>query len=100
MICCGISGNGTTRCRMPFSAQTRGIPYTMQLDLSWPMVIPPSRAMRSEEHTSELQSRLHLVCRLLLEKKKNIVHNIFPAKTNGAAFQLFRDILYSYVAMQ
>src|SRR2546422_10560505 len=29
------------------------------------------QAMRSEEHTSELQSRLHLVCRLLLEKKKN-----------------------------
>src|SRR2546422_1443995 len=28
------------------------------------------RKMRSEEHTSELQSRLHLVCRLLLEKKK------------------------------
>src|SRR2546422_6161303 len=28
------------------------------------------RADRSEEHTSELQSRLHLVCRLLLEKKK------------------------------
>src|SRR3989449_3321010 len=28
------------------------------------------RAKRSEEHTSELQSRLHLVCRLLLEKKK------------------------------
>src|SRR2546429_1723966 len=27
---------------------------------------------RSEEHTSELQSRLHLVCRLLLEKKKNM----------------------------
>src|SRR2546422_8321838 len=28
------------------------------------------RDLRSEEHTSELQSRLHLVCRLLLEKKK------------------------------
>src|SRR2546422_8558457 len=28
-------------------------------------------SQRSEEHTSELQSRLHLVCRLLLEKKKN-----------------------------
>src|SRR2546422_11691034 len=27
---------------------------------------------RSEEHTSELQSRLHLVCRLLLEKKKTV----------------------------
>src|SRR2546429_2455184 len=32
---------------------------------------PDSPAARSEEHTSELQSRLHLVCRLLLEKKKN-----------------------------
>src|SRR3989449_2129420 len=30
----------------------------------------PRRGVRSEEHTSELQSRLHLVCRLLLEKKK------------------------------
>src|SRR5690625_6609007 len=29
-------------------------------------------SLRSEEHTSELQSRGHLVCRLLLEKKKNI----------------------------
>src|SRR2546422_8642905 len=29
-----------------------------------------ANALRSEEHTSELQSRLHLVCRLLLEKKK------------------------------
>src|SRR3989442_12299402 len=29
------------------------------------------REVRSEEHTSELQSRPHLVCRLLLEKKKN-----------------------------
>src|SRR2546429_1360956 len=29
------------------------------------------RCTRSEEHTSELQSRLHLVCRLLLEKKKD-----------------------------
>src|SRR2546429_4795443 len=32
--------------------------------------ISTMRAGRSEEHTSELQSRLHLVCRLLLEKKK------------------------------
>src|SRR5216684_6007620 len=31
---------------------------------------PPGKPPRSEEHTSELQSRLHLVCRLLLEKKK------------------------------
>src|SRR5690625_6105342 len=32
------------------------------------------RQRRSEEHTSELQSRGHLVCRLLLEKKKNTQH--------------------------
>src|SRR2546429_4402141 len=32
---------------------------------------PGGKGDRSEEHTSELQSRLHLVCRLLLEKKKN-----------------------------
>src|SRR2546429_3484436 len=31
---------------------------------------------RSEEHTSELQSRLHLVCRLLLEKKKKTIHHL------------------------
>src|SRR2546429_6184218 len=31
---------------------------------------------RSEEHTSELQSRLHLVCRLLLEKKKNTTNKL------------------------
>src|SRR5260370_23029535 len=39
----------------------------------------PARKKRSEEHTSELQSHLNLVCRLLLEKKKknknsNIIH--------------------------
>src|SRR3712207_8226485 len=34
-------------------------------------------AIRSEEHTSELQSRQYLVCRLLLEKKKKITINSF-----------------------
>src|SRR5437870_9921254 len=33
--------------------------------------VPVLASQRSEEHTSELQSRGHLVCRLLLEKKKN-----------------------------
>src|SRR3989449_6628234 len=33
-------------------------------------IIEVRQVQRSEEHTSELQSRLHLVCRLLLEKKK------------------------------
>src|SRR5690242_21172485 len=35
-------------------------------------VIAKNVALRSEEHTSELQSHVNLVCRLLLEKKKNI----------------------------
>src|SRR5205809_6913820 len=43
------------------------------------------RFVRSEEHTSELQSRLHLVCRLLLEKKKKnekkTTHQIIPLIT-------------------
>src|SRR2546422_11222507 len=38
--------------------------------ISWPCAAGPRYGTRSEEHTSELQSRLHLVCRLLLEKKK------------------------------
>src|SRR2546422_1088055 len=43
---------------------------------AWPVLssvryTPRAPFCRSEEHTSELQSRLHLVCRLLLEKKKN-----------------------------
>src|SRR2546422_2704548 len=39
------------------------------LELVW-----SARMVRSEEHTSELQSRLHLVCRLLLEKKTHRWH--------------------------
>src|SRR3712207_7053369 len=42
--------------------------------------IPMSCRMRSEEHTSELQSRQYLVCRLLLEKKKNKSYAVFYIK--------------------
>src|SRR2546422_1785968 len=48
-------------------------------------LVSPERAgllERSEEHTSELQSRLHLVCRLLLEKKKFIACRRSPGATN------------------
>src|SRR3712207_7751878 len=37
-------------------------------------IVMLSDGARSEEHTSELQSRQYLVCRLLLEKKKNMTH--------------------------
>src|SRR2546422_8381721 len=39
-----------------------------------------SNKERSEEHTSELQSRLHLVCRLLLEKKKKAISQRLHAR--------------------
>src|SRR5712675_3451225 len=41
------------------------------------------RRGRSEEHTSELQSRLHLVCRLLLEKKKNDLDPLLAVMTKS-----------------
>src|SRR2546429_1410774 len=73
----------------PFPCRAAAIPRCPPLSLrpttcgTSPRPSPPSSASRetpqsplppprSEEHTSELQSRLHLVCRLLLEKKKNI----------------------------
>src|SRR2546429_1993299 len=41
---------------------------------------PSIQSRRSEEHTSELQSRLHLVCRLLLEKKKKVRRRTHTAR--------------------
>src|SRR5258708_31284895 len=49
---------------------------------------------RSEEHTSELQSPDHLVCRLLLEKKKNAFHYFFvPRHTNSYNCAITRYML-------
>src|SRR2546425_8699642 len=45
-----------------------GMPHDLGLDDHPPLALP---RLRSEEHTSELQSLAYLVCRLLLEKKKN-----------------------------
>src|SRR5438876_4800309 len=46
--------------------------------------VPPNPSSRSEEHTSELQSPVHLVCRLLLEKKKDLPTDL---KTRCARFR-------------
>src|SRR2546422_7617357 len=54
------------RSRVEAWSEERGVPF------------------RSEEHTSELQSRLHLVCRLLLEKKKKKLRDK-PANYSGRA---------------
>src|SRR2546429_6203502 len=59
----------TRRCTR--SSVACGTPPPL-MDPNRPWIGFMASGMRSEEHTSELQSRLHLVCRLLLEKKKNI----------------------------
>src|SRR2546430_4154751 len=48
---------------------------------------PQRQAGRSEEHTSELQSQSNLVCRLLLEKKKNV--KLDSASSSQATFHAF-----------
>src|SRR3989449_8400633 len=70
--------SGWSTRRMPMLAPRR-VPPCLMCSVDWlytfmndtgPDATPPVLRTRSEEHTSELQSRLHLVCRLLLEKKK------------------------------
>src|SRR5437667_6109366 len=46
---------------------------------------PRGETLRSEEHTSELQSHHDLVCRLLLEKKKNTTNQTVITLTNGTS---------------
>src|SRR2546430_12632053 len=46
--------------------------------------LAPRHALRSEEHTSELQSQSNLVCRLLLEKKKNASNALSRSATTSA----------------
>src|SRR2546422_2434848 len=65
------STNPTNRSRCPNFPPAAGAgQHLLQLRPRLAPLLFPVVA-RSEEHTSELQSRLHLVCRLLLEKKKN-----------------------------
>src|SRR3712207_7558407 len=49
---------------------------------------------RSEEHTSELQSRQYLVCRLLLEKKKSGISFPYPGSSSFLPFLLFSELTY------
>src|SRR3712207_7466168 len=69
---------------LPISGRSRPAPATSGFHHRFPPAAPPSPwaqgrtrgrwSCRSEEHTSELQSRQYLVCRLLLEKKNNTKH--------------------------
>src|SRR3712207_8996236 len=57
------------RCRLPPAHQRGKLPALGEATVR-------AAEGRSEEHTSELQSRQYLVCRLLLEKKKTYLHNL------------------------
>src|SRR2546422_2659726 len=57
-------------CAFGCAARSAGRPSCPRTSGPEPGPACGSGRVRSEEHTSELQSRLHLVCRLLLEKKK------------------------------
>src|SRR2546422_2130118 len=57
--------------RTPFEETVRPGEQTLVMAEVLTPEAPGEYVLRSEEHTSELQSRLHLVCRLLLEKKKH-----------------------------
>src|SRR3712207_7273356 len=61
-----------TKTSGPSSRERKPNPFSGLNHLTLPVgtLIPQSSIARSEEHTSELQSRQYLVCRLLLEKKK------------------------------
>src|SRR5687768_17808720 len=70
-----IDSPANTEHRTRFRADTAGgreLPWRARASASTRSrsSLRRDRRRRSEEHTSELQSRLHLVCRLLLEKKK------------------------------
>src|SRR5258705_1166714 len=57
--------------RLAADGDVRGLGDDLLDALAHDVVVVDDQDVRSEEHTSELQSLRHLVCRLLLEKKKN-----------------------------
>src|SRR3712207_7867635 len=70
----GSEQEGTVTTRTRSGASTRGVIYVHSAPSA---LCPHIEWARSEEHTSELQSRQYLVCRLLLENKKH-VYNLQP----------------------
>src|SRR5437899_5578061 len=80
------SQRGMRRCH---NCRQHGSARDAVVDLSRALVvdgIPRRSVLRSEEHTSELQSLRHLVCRLLLEKKKKVAHPGALLLVNSASY--------------
>src|SRR2546430_5154884 len=73
--CCAARSTMANLCSSAQSTRTSGVDTVAGRSASRRESGPPSSATyRSEEHTSELQSQSNLVCRLLLEKKKNKIN--------------------------
>src|SRR2546422_5737122 len=68
----GLNGPLPDETQVVYVSPLKALSNDVQKNLSEPLAEIRRTLERSEEHTSELQSRLHLVCRLLLEKKKKI----------------------------
>src|SRR3712207_7742691 len=68
--------HGCARRPLPQAARLPRAPavLTREPPVAGSPFLQPEAGVRSEEHTSELQSRQYLVCRLLLEKKKKKIH--------------------------
>src|SRR3712207_7293498 len=73
------AGLGRLPGRLSAVVYTAGLFDWAPADSADPDVWDELVTVRSEEHTSELQSRQYLVCRLLLEKKKNTQHLIYTS---------------------
>src|SRR5260370_8980421 len=70
------SAGGEDHPPLPEPVQVRALKTRQELQRRGEVqVLPGLEGARSEEHTSELQSHLNLVCRLLLEKKKKKSHD-------------------------
>src|SRR2546422_6775051 len=85
----------TTLFRSPMEAHMKYMLLICRDEPTWDRLSVTERQQiyrqtRSEEHTSELQSRLHLVCRLLLEKKKK--------KIKTTMQQCHKEIMNSHTA--
>src|SRR5690348_18005966 len=76
-----------------FSISPSSTNFTMRRATRPAICTTPS--LRSEEHTSELQSPVHLVCRLLLEKKKKLLDTILEMKSHGVPQNLIRHRLHA-----
>src|SRR2546422_7969433 len=68
---------------LPMPTYEYRCPNGHRFEKTFSRITSQRHAKRSEEHTSELQSRLHLVCRLLLEKKKKTVAVAEPGRLSG-----------------